>query len=437
MGLRNCKKKTEAGSSCSPSTEMTTVDRVANFLNVCVVFLIGIFLLSTPYPHLTAIREITYYSSVAFFLFLILHRRADFSFKTPLTLPLAAFLLWAVLSIFFAINKGNSSHDVYAHLLKYIVFYFMLINFFNTGKRFLALTWIIIIAATILCLGGFIYFYIILENKLPTRFLIDKSCYIPYLDYLYIFSILLSCNHLLTRWEQRKKYLFLIPLLIISLGAILSQTRSAILALALSLPFYLHKRLIKLMLVIIVFIAVFTIILHANNRLTDFETFLHNERFDNARIYIEMIKDHPITGIGFGMQSYDDMNLLMCYYKKLPVNDRPNRSNMFLSPHNLLLDITVRLGIVGLILFGFLIFRFLRMGWQTIRSAKDDFIRGWGSCIMACFIAFFVQALFSDAGFGIQAIVMYTIFAMMTILWRLQHSPSIRQDEQTNPAMST
>jgi O-antigen ligase len=150
-----------------------------------------------------------------------------------------------------------------------------------------------------------------------------------------------------------------------------------------------------------------------------------------------MIKDHPITGIGFGMQSYDDMNLLMYYYKKFPVDDRPTRSNIFLSPHNLLLDITVRLGMVGLLLFGFLIFRFLRMGWQTIRRGKDDFIRGWGSCIMACFIAFFVQALFSDAGFGIQAIVMYTIFAMMTILWQLQHSPSIRQDEQTNPAMST
>ena len=438
MGIRNFKEKMGAVINCSPSTETTTVDRVANFLNVCAVFLIGIFLLSAPYPHLTAIKEITYYTSVTFFIFLILHRKSDVSFNTPLTFPFAVFSLWAILSIFFAINKGNSSHDVYAHLLKYIVFYFMLINFFNTRKRFLALTWIMIIATTIICLGGFIYFYIILGHKLWARFLITPpDFFIPYLDYLYIFTIFLSLNHLLTSWDRGGKYLSIAPLLIISLGAVLSQTRSAIFAFMVSSFFYFHKRLKIWILATVLLLAVAAVILLANDRLTDFKTFLHNERFDNARIYIEMIKDHPITGIGFGMQSYDDMNLLMYYYKKFPVDDRPNRSNMFFSPHNLLLDITVRLGIVGLILFGFLIFRFLRMGWQTIRQGKDDFIRGWGSCIMACFIAFFVQALFGDAGFGIQAIVMYTIFAMMTVLWQLQRSSDTVPGEQSSPGSAT
>ena len=433
MKLSNCKEKMEAGINCPPSTETATVDRVTSYLDISIVFLIGIFLLSAPYPHMTAVKEITYYSSVAFFLFLMWHRKAKFCFDTPLTLPFAVFFLWAVVSIFFAINKGNTSHDVYAHLLKYIVFYFILINFFNTRKRFIALTWIMIIATTILCLGGFIYFYIMLGNKLSTRFLIDQSCYIPYLDYLYIFAVLLSCKHLLASWDERERYLSLIPLFIISLGAMLSQTRSAFFAFMVSSFFYFRKKLKIWILATALLLAVAAVILHANNRLTDFRTFLHNERFDNARIYIEMIKDHPIAGIGFGMQSYDDKNLILHYRNKFPVDDRP--ANYFLSPHNLLIDITVRLGIVGLILFGFLIFRFLQMGWKTITQGTDDFIRGWGSCIMACFIAFFVQALFSDAGFGIQAIVMYTIFAMMTILWRLQHSESIRQDEQTKPAM--
>jgi O-antigen ligase len=376
MKLWNCKEKMGAGINCSPSTETTAVDRVASVLDICVVFLIGIFLLTAPYPHLTAIKEITYYLSVAFLVFLIWHRKDDFYIKTPLTLPFATFFLWAVISIFFAINKGNTSHDVYAHLLKYIVFYFMLINFFNTRRRFLALTWIMIMAATVLCLGGFIYFYIILENKLSIRFLIDRSCYIPYLDYLYIFAVLLSCNHLLASWNQREKYLSLIPLFIISLGAILAQTRSAFFAFMVSSIFFFRTKLKMWFFATLLLLAAVAVVLHAGNRLTDFKTFLHNERFDNARIYLEIIKDHPLTGIGFGMQSYDDMNLLVYYYEKIPVNDRPNRSYMFLSPHNLLIDITVRLGIVGLILFGFLIFRLIKMGWQTIRRAKDDFIRG-------------------------------------------------------------
>jgi hypothetical protein len=83
MELQDCKKDIEANVRCSPSAEIKIVDRIAYFLNISVVFLIGIFLLSTPYPHMTAVKEITYYLSVTFFLFLILYRKTDFSFKTP------------------------------------------------------------------------------------------------------------------------------------------------------------------------------------------------------------------------------------------------------------------------------------------------------------------------------------------------------------------
>jgi hypothetical protein len=43
----------------------------------------------------------------------------------------------------------------------------------------------------------------------------------------------------------------------------------------------------------------------------------------------------------------------------------------------------------------------------------------WGICIMAAFISVVIQGLFADGMFGPQAIVLYTIFAIMTILWQL------------------
>jgi hypothetical protein len=86
---------------------------------------------------------------------------------------------------------------------------------------------------------------------------------------------------------------------------------------------------------------------------------------------------------------------------------------------------------VSLLLFVILLRR------AAIKRAKDDFIKGWRYCIMACLIAFFVQVVFSDARFDIQTVAKYTIFAMMTMIWRFQHSQSIRQDEQTNNAIST
>lgn len=65
------------------------------------------------------------------------------------------------------------------------------------------------------------------------------------------------------------------------------------------------------------------------------------------------------------------------------------------------------------------------MGWTTVMRGRDDFIREWGLCITAAFTAFFIQGMFADAEFGLQAIVQYTILAMMTILWQLNKKPDI------------
>jgi hypothetical protein len=59
------------------------------------------------------------------------------------------------------------------------------------------------------------------------------------------------------------------------------------------------------------------------------------------------------------------------------------------------------------------------MGWRTIKYGKDDFIRRWGLCLMAAFVAVFIQGMFENTHSGPPAIVLYAIFAMMTILWHL------------------
>jgi len=134
---------------------------------------------------------------------------------------------------------------------------------------------------------------------------------------------------------------------------------------------------------------------------------------------LEIIKDYPITGIGFGMETYgySDFIDLAKYNAKIP--PKYQQRTIIKSPHNSFADIAVRTGVVGLILFLFIYFIFVRLGWKVIRYGKDDFIKDWGICIMAAFISVFIQELFADGMFGPQAIVLYTIFAIMTILWQL------------------
>lgn len=101
-------------------------DRVFELLKQSIPILMGIFLFFNPFPHTTTIKEICFYLSAFIVLLLLVFKKVDFSFKTPLAIPFALFVLWSFTGLFFALNKPNSIHDFYAHLLEYLAFYYIL-----------------------------------------------------------------------------------------------------------------------------------------------------------------------------------------------------------------------------------------------------------------------------------------------------------------------
>jgi hypothetical protein len=98
----------------------------------------------------------------------------------------------------------------------------------------------------------------------------------------------------------------------------------------------------------------------------------------------------------------------------------PSKLRTFIQvPHNIIISTAVRLGLVGLGLFFYIIFVFVRMSWIVVKHGKDDFIKSWGLCVTAAFVAWFVKGMLEPALSHVPAIINYTIFAMMTILWKL------------------
>jgi O-antigen ligase len=129
------------------------------------------------------------------------------------------------------------------------------------------------------------------------------------------------------------------------------------------------------------------------------------------------------------MQTYFDENLLNKYNERVPIKYR--QADPLKAPHNLVVDIAVRVGIVGLLFFFYIIFVFGRMSLQIIKSGKDDFTGHWGLCFVATFVAVFIQGLFENTMSGPPAIIFYTIMAMMTILWRLKAESDIQGQHAT------
>jgi len=79
----------------------------------------------------------------------------------------------------------------------------------------------------------------------------------------------------------------------------------------------------------------------------------------------------------------------------------------------------VRVGIVGLCLYLFILYKFLSQSWILLRDGKNDFIRSWGLVLTAAFIAYLTKGLFDESLSRAPAIIFYTILAMQTILWKL------------------
>ncbi|MCD6486465.1 MAG: O-antigen ligase family protein [Syntrophobacterales bacterium] len=370
-----------------------------------------------PFPHTTAIKEICFYLSVFIVLALVACRKVELLFKTPLLLPFGLFVFWSFLSIFFALDKGNSANDFYTHLLKYIIFYYILINFFNSRQRLAWLSWIFIISAVIFSIGGFVYYYFILDNVLTKRFMWDViQAPTNTIVVVLLFAAILSLHFLLTDKNLYHKMIslgFLFPLFATT---VLTQTRSVFVAMVPAAIVLLIRNKKALIISIVVILLVF-FTMPVGKRFEDVSLRKSSSRIQMNFISLEIIKDYPIIGTGFDAQPYGNILDLKMYNKRIP--DAFKARHIPNDPHNLLLGLTARLGIVGLVLFLYILFVFCRMCWRVTKYGKDNFIRGWGLCVFSLMVMFFVSGFFETHCGHMTEVIFCIIFAMVTILWRL------------------
>jgi len=397
--------------------KLKTSKNAFDFLKGSVLVLMGIFIFLNPFPHTTAMKEICFYSSFFIVLFLIYLKKIDFSFKSSLTLPFVFFVIWVFIGLFFALDKENSIHDFRAHLLKYLVIYYILINFFNSRKRLIGLSWVIITSATIFSIGEIYYFYFMLGNSLSTK-LATGLTEIPvnWVGYITVTAIIFSLHYIITNNNLQIKIISLISLFPLCALSILTQARSTALALFLSVIILCFRNK-KIFVVCLGIILIAICVSPIKNRFININP-ITSLRLDIHYTTIEIIKDYPIIGIGFGMETYGNGKCINLeeYNKRVP--DK-YRGPIYNDPHSMPLSIAVRTGLVGLALFLYILFISFKMCWRCIRHGKDDFIKNWGSCVTGMFVVVIVIGIFEPFFSHVSEVVFYTIFAMITILWRI------------------
>ena len=416
----------ESGGIASKLSEQSAREKIWRTLSCSVPVLVGIFLFFLPFPHTTAIRELCFYLAIAISLVLIVFKQGSFTFKTPLAYPLMLFFLWSLLSMFWSLNMENSISDVRKHLLNHIILYFLLINAFHSRQRLFLLAWIVVLSATVFSVTGMVYYYIISGASIETvRFghilnSVNVSTELPvnFIGTLTVFAVIL-CLHLYFQehwlYHRVSAIVCIIP---IGMATLFTQSRGTFLSLVVALALLSlikAKKSALLLLLAVILLIVMTTPLKNRLGVVNFKNL--KERLYINYVTCDVIKDHPLLGIGFGMQTFINDIDKESYVRQAPAGQRPAE---IYTPHNWLLDITVRLGLVGLLLFFYILFVFGKMCWEVIRHPRNRYIREWGLSTAVAFVGYFIIGLAEPVFlFRTSTIVFFIILAIITILWHL------------------
>lgn len=371
-----------------------------------------LFFFLSPFTQDTSIKEFCFYISATFFLVTACYRKPWIVLQTPLTIAFTLFLFWAIAGIPTALNKPNTIHDIFAHWIKYVILYYLFVNYFQRTGEFLRLATLIVITGCVYSVWYICIYYFFLGHSWSERLVLY-----PYRDFLFTFTSMVAIGLIQHHKSLIHRLLTSVALLSILAAAILSQCRNVVLAIAVGSLIYMlkyKKPALGLILVVILSVAAFP----AFRGRLEWENLVKNERISTNLITFEIIKDYPLFGIGFGMQTYGYKEFidLRAYYQKIP--ERLRHSLILASPHNLLMDVTVRTGIFGVLLFLYIYWCEVKMLYIMFRRSRNTEIKRWAMALAACFAAFLVQSQFGDAAFGLQAVVLFTILSLTSILWR-------------------
>jgi O-antigen ligase len=126
------------------------------------------------------------------------------------------------------------------------------------------------------------------------------------------------------------------------------------------------------------------------------------ERLKNWAQAVEIIRDHPLAGVGLGN------------YSRLIDATVPDRSSIY--AHNLFLDIAAETGILNAAVFLFLI---LGAVWRNIKSQER-----LGLGLAAGLIGFLVHSVFDTALYSPQVLTIFLVIIALGLRSPLSFRPS-------------
>jgi hypothetical protein len=235
---------------------------------------------------------------------ILISKNSGFSFGSPMRIPFVLFILWSFLSLFVALDKVASANDFFAHLIKLVLLYYMLINYYNTKKKLEILSWLIIISGTIFAVAILFHWYVILGSSLTARLGLTYKNYATSINgFLTVFALVLSIRQFPFEKKPALKWFLALSIVSLSAASILSQGRATAIALLVAVCI-INARKVKTVVITCILIVLFVMVMPIKSRFTSVDHY--KNRIGQFLYTYEIIKDHPVFGIGYSVDTFRD-----------------------------------------------------------------------------------------------------------------------------------
>ena len=221
------------------------------------------------------------------------------------------------------------------------------------------------------------------------------------------------------------KLLFLAAIAVFIATTLLTQSRGGILALSISvMSFFLLEKKFKVLVPFFLILFIGLMALPAKERFLTQQLNSNTHRMGAVYYYLEVVKDHPLMGIGFAIDIFDNEQIFANekYFQRIPEKFREDHFTVL--PHSMPLSILVRTGIVGLIIYLYLLSSFFYMGLKNTTRRGREGAAGLINSVLAAMVMFLVGGLFEPVFIHQLDVIFFSLLAMNAVLWKISFAGS-------------
>jgi O-antigen ligase len=387
-----------------------------------------IYIIALPFRRLLVVERNGFILLLVLLGFWCAVHRTHFFRRTPIDLPLLAFVGWVGLSIPFATFPAYSAQE-FGKLLQQILLFYAVLHFFNAEQYKRQLLWALIVVSMLISAYGIEEFFAIAGLLPPIKPLAMIESFTGgevWLTTYLVMTIPICLAFMLfeERSVERRVYTAATGLSVLCL--LLTFSRAGLLALLTEVgvisSFVRRKRILVAIAVFCVAILVLEVLLIRYNVQTEqgiplgvrgLQESSLRHRFKIWQFTTKKILLHPLVGIGYGK---DNFRLVYATSgEPTPAYFAPDAPAYAVLPagtHNIFLDLALGSGIPAAMAFLWLLWRIVSSARQTYCQSDPAFVKAVALGVGAGVIGMGVRLSFDQMLIGTLAIQFWIWIAL-------------------------